>query len=63
MRRKRVAVLCASLMAASLVAGGCGNGTAGTDGTQTAETTQTDNKSDDGTISLTVWEQRKMQIF
>lgn len=55
MRRKRVAVLCASLMAASMVMGGCGNGAAGTDGTQTAESTQTENKSDDGTVALTVW--------
>ena len=61
MRRKRAAVLCASLMAASLITGGCGNGASGTDGTQevettqTAETAQTDNGSADGTISLTVW--------
>ena len=61
MKRRRAAVLCASLMAASLVTGGCGNGASGTDGTQevettqTAETAQTDNGSADGTISLTVW--------
>ena len=55
MKKRRIAIVCASLMAVSAVFGGCGSTAKEAGGTETAAGTQADTTQKGGTVSLKVW--------